>query len=281
MAKVDILLATYNGSKYVSDQIESILAQTYQDWVLLIHDDGSKDDTVALLESYENKYPDKIELIRDGVCTGGAKQNFSHLLGFSKSDYIMFCDQDDIWLPQKIERTLSAMRSAETENPGVPILVHSDLTVVDVNLNVLTESMFKGQRLSARLQRLDQLLMCNSITGCTVMFNRELLKRSPAIPDEAIMHDWWLGCVTLNSSGIVVFVDEPLIMYRQHQENTVGYKHFGFVFLITKILDIKVLIKNFNLAVRQAKMLDNEFGLGYLTLLKIRCFVQKLVRSGL
>lgn len=278
MSRITILLATYNGAKYLEQQLESIIAQSYQDWELVIHDDGSSDSTLEILCRYEGELPGKILVVRDGVRAGGAKQNFSHLLGFAKGDYVMFCDQDDVWLPKKVERTLSVMLQEEQFDPGKPVLVHTDLKVVDQNLTVICDSMVRGQRLLGGIENLDEVLMCNSVTGCTVMINSALRELSTVIPDEAVMHDWWLACVALRSGGKIGFIDEPLILYRQHGDNTVGFKGFGVAFLFKKFMGLADVVKSYRAAVRQARALDSTkvLGANYLMGLKVKCFKRKL-----
>ncbi|MDD4782006.1 MAG: glycosyltransferase, partial [Tissierellia bacterium] len=128
---IDILLASYNGEKYIGEQIESILNQTYQDWFLYIKDDCSIDNTLDIALEYERKYIDKIKVIKSDIPSGSAKNNFFSMLPYSQNDYIMTCDQDDIWLPNKIELTFNKMKDVEKENSNIPILIHTDLKVVD------------------------------------------------------------------------------------------------------------------------------------------------------
>ena len=129
-----ILLATYNGEKYFSEQIESLLSQTYQDWKLWIHDDGSKDNTVKIIKDYANKYPEKIVFLDDDISCGGAKENFTYVLNnIDKNfDYIMFCDQDDLWLPNRIELFLNEVKIQEKNNPNLPLVSFSDLILFTV-----------------------------------------------------------------------------------------------------------------------------------------------------
>ena len=113
--KIYILLATYNGEKYLKEQLDSLFEQTNQHWTLWIHDDNSKDNTVNIIKKYKSKYPDQIEFLDDDISTGGAKENFTYLLDNINDDYdyIMFCDQDDVWLEDKIEITLKKMLEIE------------------------------------------------------------------------------------------------------------------------------------------------------------------------
>lgn len=273
---IDILLATYNGSKYINEQIDSLLSQTFQEWTLIVHDDGSKDDTVQILNDYHKKYPNKIRVIDDGIQCGGAKENFSHLMSYSSAPYIMFCDQDDIWLPNKIEITYNEMVSVEIRNPKVPILIHSDLKVVDENLNVISDSMFDYQKLPKNIGSINQILVQNNITGCTVMINREALSVSLPIPKVAIMHDWWIGCNVLKAKGIIGLISEPLILYRQHTNNTLGSKKIDVSYYISKLNNVNGIVSSYISIWRQAIEINSDVKVCYLFLYKLFFLIKRL-----
>jgi len=220
-----ILLAVYNGLPYLPEQIRSILSQTAQDFTLHIRDDGSTDDSFLVAQEFMKKYPSKITISRSKPGTGSAKDNFWGMLMQADDDYIMFCDHDDVWLPDKIELTLAAMRELEQASaPGTPVLVHTDLSVVDQDLQLIDPSMFHMQGMDAARNALRQLLVQNIVTGCTVMINRPLQKlaKYPALPG-MIMHDWWLALVA-TIYGKIGFIGKPTILYRQHSKNTIGAK---------------------------------------------------------
>ncbi len=237
---IDILLATYNGEKYISEQIDSLLNQTYQNWILIVHDDGSSDNTIEILKKYVLKYPKKIILIEDGIKTRGAKNNFSHLLSFSTSKYIMFCDQDDVWLNDRIELFHKAMLESVKKYGNIPIVVFSDLIVVDDKLNIINDSMIKYQRLNPEIAKSFEMLKCqNVITGCAMMVNKKALELSVPIPKDALMHDWWIGLMTAKY-GKNIFLDTATILYRQHSNNTVGFKKVTIFTIFTKIISLKI-----------------------------------------
>lgn len=219
--KIAILMATYNGEKYICQQIDSILSQTCKDWELYIHDDGSTDNTIAALESYVEKYPDKIHLI-DGKSTGGAKYNFFYLFGQVEAPYYMTCDQDDVWLDKKIELTYDKMLTIENK-ADVPCLVYTELRVVDSELNTIADTMSGYQSLDCHKRTINQFILQNSVTGCTMMINRALRDKMLHITDidNTIMHDWWAALVAAQF-GKTAFIDEPTILYRQHGDNSLG-----------------------------------------------------------
>jgi glycosyltransferase involved in cell wall biosynthesis len=200
------------------------LKQTYTKWRLIIRDDGSDDNTVDVLKYYLNKYPGKIILIDDlkGVNLG-ACQNYGQLLKYSDSDYIMFCDQDDVWLPDKIEITFSKMLEKEkTHEEKTPILIHTNLEVVDQDLNIISDSYWKYAKLNPNKGKtINRLLIQNVITGCTVMINKPLKILTYTIPKDAIIHDWWIALVAA-SFGRIDHINKRTILYRRHQDNKFG-----------------------------------------------------------
>jgi len=221
---IDILLATYNGQAYLREQIDSILAQSNRDWQLLIRDDGSDDDTLSIIKDYMARYSGKIRLIEDSGCHLGASSNFQRLLENSTAEYIMFSDQDDVWLPQKIEATLNLMEATEKSYPDKPILVHTDLRVVNSQLKTIAKSMWRYQGISPEIgNNLNKVILQNVATGCTVMINEKAKVVSLPIPKEAVMHDWWI-VINVARYGKIVHVPDQLVLYRQHSNNTVGAK---------------------------------------------------------
>ncbi len=224
---IQILMATYKGEAYVAEQIESILAQTYTDWFLNICDDGSPDGTLTVLEAYEERYPDKIRVRENAVNSGSAGRNFMGMLETTTDDYIMFCDQDDVWLPTKIAMTYRAMKRMEEKyGTKTPLLIHSDLTVVDEELQILHPSMMRLQKLEGYHRTFAKQLVQNCVTGCTVLINRALREKLRVMPEQVIMHDWWVALVAA-CFGHIGFVNVPLIWYRQHGANAEGAKDYS------------------------------------------------------
>ncbi|MGV3011421.1 glycosyltransferase family 2 protein [Streptococcus thoraltensis] len=214
--KVNILLSTYNGEKYLSEQIESIQAQTFKDWNLLIRDDGSKDNTTSIIREIAEE-DDRIRFINDGQNENyGVIKSFYHLVKFEKADYYFFSDQDDVWLPEKLEITL---QRGQKENPDKPLLVYTDLRVVNENLEILQESMIKAQSHHANTELVQELTE-NTVTGGTMMINKALADKWQ-VYENLLMHDWYLALLAA-SLGKLVYIDQPTQLYRQHEANVLG-----------------------------------------------------------
>lgn len=226
---VDILLSTYNGEKYLAEQIDSILNQTYKDWNLLVRDDGSSDDTSAIINNYVSEFPNKIKWInKENVCNVGVVRSFETLMKESTSPYFMFCDQDDVWLPNKIEQTLMLLQQQEQRfGKERPLLVHTDLKVVDKDLNEIHPSFFKmsGFNPTKTHSNIHFSLMYTCVTGCTVMGNEYARKVSLPIEDWADMHDSWVTRKVLLNSGKVMTIPTTTMLYRQHGNNVLGSNH--------------------------------------------------------
>ena len=221
---ISICMATYNGEKFLREQLDSIISQSYQDWQLLIRDDGSDDNTISIVEEYASRLPAKMRLIKDDNNHLGASLNFGKLLEQTDTEYIMFSDQDDIWLPNKVELTLNAMKNAEKINPDKPILIHTDLKVIDSQLRTIANSLWNYQKLFPETgDNLNKIMAHNVVTGCTVMINDAAKAVSIPIPPEAIMYDWWLALNVCRNGKIVHLPIQP-ILYRQHTDNQIGAK---------------------------------------------------------
>jgi rhamnosyltransferase len=224
-----IVLATYNGAPYLAEQIESIRSQTITAWTLLVRDDGSSDATNAILADYAAR-DSRIEVIRDNPRKLGAAGNFSHLatVAFTRGgSVVFFADQDDVWFPDKIARTLEGMRRVEARlGPDRPILVHSDLRLIDGEGRLLHRSFMAFQRIhDPGAKPLTTLLVQNFVTGCAMAINRPLLRFGLPVPGDALMHDWWLALCAA-SCGTIQFLPGPTASYRRHGTNTVSVRGF-------------------------------------------------------
>jgi len=222
---ISILMATYNGQSYIARQIESILRQSCQDFVLYINDDASTDNTFHIAHKFASEFPEKIKISQNAENSGSAKYNFIDMMIAHKSDYVMLCDQDDVWLPDKIELTLAEMRRMESKySSDTPILVHTDLRVVSEDLNRVISPSFKEAMNAdySRTKLRDQIIQ-NTLTGCTVMYNRSLAGLIDKKPGFMIMHDWWLMLIAA-AFGQISSLDAQTLLYRQHGENAIGAK---------------------------------------------------------
>ena len=223
---ISILMATYNGESYIGEQIESLLAQMVQDFALYIRDDCSTDNTYAIAQTYAQAHPGKIVVSRGQENSGSAKHNFMCLMiEHNRDDYIMLCDQDDVWLPDKVEKTFKKLQEMEKKH-GIetPLLVHTDLCVVDGALRVVEPSFKAAMNADYSKTGLNQLLVQNTLTGCTAMYNRALAELLREEPPYMVMHDWWLMLVAA-AFGKIGQLDEQTILYRQHSQNQIGAKN--------------------------------------------------------
>lgn len=236
--KVSIFLATYNGEKYLRSQIDSLLAQVFSSFDIWIHDDCSSDETVTIIREYVQRHPGKVYYLDDGISFGSASANFNFILQSVKSHYVMFCDQDDIWKKDKISVTYNKMKSTEANHPQLPVLVHSDLEVVNHKLQCIAESFWQYQHIAAGKNKVNQLLLQNTITGCTVMVNRQLIELAIPIPDSAIMHDWWLALVA-SEFGCIARINTATMLYRQHKRNDTGAVQYSFNYIYIKIKSLR------------------------------------------
>ena len=242
---IDILLSTYNGEKYVSKQIDSILNQTYTEWRLLVRDDASSDNTISILNKYQQQNPQKIIIISNNTTQNmGVIKSFEILLKFSNSKYIMFCDQDDIWLPNKIEESLNSILSLEQSNPNTPILIHSDLSIIDENDTITHSSLWQYAGIKPNILNNNPKYMafCNSVTGCTILMNKQCKDIVLPFPINIMMHDAWIA-IKISQLGIIHNINKPLILYRQHSNNTLGINKYKFS-IINRIKNIKKIYTN-------------------------------------
>ena len=223
MADVRILLATRDGGAWLPEQLASLEAQTHRDWTLHAADDGSGDDTPRLLADFVGRRRGCGWSVGPGR---GAAANFARLLRLAKDTrepYLACCDQDDVWLPDRLAAGLERMAALERRfGASCPLLVHSDLCVTDRRGDTVHRSFLRYQRLRHEpADALGVLLVQNFVTGCTALFNRALLEAATPQPGGAVMHDWWLALVAA-AAGRIGYVDRPLVRYRQHGANVCG-----------------------------------------------------------
>lgn len=218
--KIDILMATYNGEKYLKEQIDSILNQTYSDFRLLISDDFSQDSTREILNEYVQKDSRVIVFLQNknlGVC-----KNFEFLMRKVESDYFMFADQDDVWQKDKIQKCYDKMINQNCD------LVYTNLEVVNQDLQLLNKSYWKLKGFEKKVKKYNNfksLYLNNYITGCTMIVKSEWINKILPLPHNSkyILHDYWTALI-VSKFGKMAYIDEPLVKYRQHIENRVGSK---------------------------------------------------------
>jgi glycosyltransferase involved in cell wall biosynthesis len=237
MKRVNIIMAVYNGSKFIGEQLESVLNNDYSDWVLWIFDDGSTDETESIVRKHQTDYKDKIKYIKNSSNLG-VTHNFLKGLSYAvkeeestNNSYFMFCDQDDVWYSDKISDTLRYMLKLEKKyGNNKPAAVFTDVNVVDSDLMTIHPSFHRSNHLDARNTDLPHLLMENKLIGCSTMINYSLAGKVSVKPDMYIRyHDWWIGLLAA-SCGNIGYLPKATMAYRQHGNNLVGDQNFvGYV----------------------------------------------------
>ena len=241
---VDVLLATYNGEKYIREQIESILNQTYQNIRLIISDDCSKDNTPEILREYEKK-DNRIELYIQEKNLGVVK-NIEFLLSKVKNNYYMLSDQDDVWLSEKIEKSLETLTNKDAD------LVFGDLEVVDQDLKTIYPSfgdfMLLNNKINKYINSPKLNYIYNCVTGCTVLAKKETIQKIVPLPGKSkyLIHDHWIGLMA-SIYGKVAYMPEKYIKYRQHGNNQVGTEKISHGF--KKLDQVRELFINVKLGV--------------------------------
>lgn len=219
--KVAILMASYNGEQYIREQIDSILAQTFTDWVLYINDDGSTDGTVNIIKEYNKKYPNKIHLFFNGLETHGVTSNFADLFGkVPKAEWYVLCDQDDVWITDRLQKMIDRADAEDREgNSAVPMIIYGKAQVVDRDLNILADSIESCRHTKPLTNRQHKhTLLCGTlIYGCTMMYNDALRNLVKTIPVN-VGHDMYLELVC-EYFGRIVPIEDVVVKYRQHGEN--------------------------------------------------------------
>ena len=239
-AKVDILVATYNGEKYIKEQIESLLNQTYQNIQIIISDDCSKDGTRQILKGYEKN--EKIKVFYQEKNLGYVK-NFEFLLNKVENELYMLCDQDDVWKKEKVEKTVEKLQKENLD------LVFGDLEVVDEKLNTIKKSYNEYMHLSRKIEKYTSSYklqyIYNCMTGCTMLSKKEFLPEVLPLPTNSkyMIHDYWIGLI-IALKGKVGYLKEPYILYRQHGNNQVGISKASHKFTtIYQVRELSIDIK--------------------------------------
>lgn len=258
MDRVNIIMATYQGEKYLREQLDSILQSEGVDYMISVFDDGSKDHTVNIVESYQSEHPDKIQFVQN-------KKNLGHFGNFMQGvvgnpfDYLMFCDQDDVWKPDKILKTLACMKQQEVKySKETPLVVFTDATIVDENLQMLTPSFHQSGRLNTSNLDLAHMLMENKMMGCTMMLNQAMIQKVNELPTQARYHDWWLALIAA-ACGHIEYLPEQTMLYRQHGDNVVGNLSF-LDYVKNRLNNISKQKHAIQETIRQAEELNRIYG---------------------
>lgn len=251
--QIDVLLATYNGEKYIKEQIDSILNQTYKNIRLIISDDCSKDTTTEILKEYEKK-DDRIVLYIQEKNSGVVK-NIEFLLQKVEAPYYMLADQDDYWLAEKVEKSLEKLKQEKAD------LVFGDLEVVDKNLNTMYSSFNDYMLLTRKIEKyIDSYkvnYLYNCVTGCTVLAKKETIKKIIPLPTNSkrLIHDHWIGLMVA-LDGKLAYMPEKYIKYRQHGNNEVGTEKISHGF--KKLKQVRDLFIDVKLGVFETYVNNNE-----------------------
>ncbi len=250
MAKIHIILATYNGEQYLRRQLDSIL-QSYEDFCLHIFDDRSNDATAEILQEYQTMCPNRIKVSineQNLGCTrnflNGLKTAYEEITAedampeSSATDgipgkqhesvrhYFMFCDQDDIWYPEKLSITQKAMRRLEKKyGSNVPLLVFTDAVVTDADGEEIAPSFIAQNKLNPYAVSTARILTENKCIGCTSMMNEALVQILTKVPEQARYHDWWMALLA-TSFGRMSYLNRKTLSYCQHGNNVVGVQKF-------------------------------------------------------
>ena len=215
MAKIGIVLATYNGEKYLAQMLDSLVAQTRPADFIVAVDDGSKDNTPAILKSYQDRLPLQVTILEKN---SGHRAAFSKALELaqpqlSSNDLIALADQDDVWLPQKLE-----ILEKEIQDKS---LVFGDAQVVDADGKIIAESWRSYSKIEKKISIEQQIAGINNVTGCLSLFSASLLDAILPIPEGVTVHDRWIAMLADKHNGVAA-IDTPVVQYRIHGNNAVG-----------------------------------------------------------
>jgi glycosyltransferase involved in cell wall biosynthesis len=217
---IAVLVATHNGVRWLPDLLDSLARQTIVPVRLSILDDASTDGTWELVR--DAAMPAGQTVVGRQESNVGAVRTFERLLSMVDTEYFALCDQDDVWLPDKLEKSLSLLESSGAD------LVYTDLRVVDEGLRELAPSLWRlSNILPVTGRAVVPLILKNSVTGCTVVGRTSMLRKALPFPPGIPMHDWWLGLVAACGNGVAP-LPEATVLYRQHGGNEVGAARFGY-----------------------------------------------------
>lgn len=243
---ISCVLCTYCGERYIEEQLDSIASQTLSPSEIIVCDDRSDDNTLAYVREFAVKNSGIAVRIHKNKKQLGPVKNFEQGLRLATGKYIAFSDQDDVWKPYKLEKSVARIKELENEyGENTPVLVHTDLEVVDEGLHQIAASLFHHQgiyHVQGRHAQINTLLAQNFATGCTEVMNQSLKRAMLPFPEHVIMHDYWAALVAA-CTGAIGYVGDQSIKYRQHGDNTVGASKYISLVSLHKLLHIKKVFK--------------------------------------
>lgn len=261
MKNVAILLSTFNGEKYLDELLNSIINQTYINFDIYIIDDGSTDSTISIIKFYV-KLHKNIHLLEIGKPSKGAFYSFIALLNFVEADYYFFADQDDVWLNNKVKILVDRLVYLEKQFGKTPILVHSDLKVVDENLKLISSSFSSYSNINHDIFKKSKYFysVTNSVVGCSMGINKYVKNLCFPVNSFATMHDSWITLSTAFNGGIIDYTPEKLVLYRQHGNNVIGAnKANGIIYFASKVFRVDTLISSYKNKYVLTKSIDCKF----------------------
>ena len=214
MPETTVVLATYNGERYIADFLKSLVAQSYRDFDIVVSDDCSADETIVIIESFQGLLNISIS---QQISNVGPSLNFSRATMMATGNFVAFADQDDVWHPDKLSLMVDTMKSGDIKAPR---LVFCDLEITDEKLKMISASFFSDKR-SSTCGRIEDFIISNHVPGCAMLINKPLLELAMPVPPSFKMHDWWFA-ITASAFGTITFVARPLVSYRQHANNAIG-----------------------------------------------------------
>ncbi|MEQ3029850.1 glycosyltransferase family 2 protein [Alistipes indistinctus] len=259
-----ILLSTYNGERFLREQLDSLFNQRYSDFTLYVRDDGSTDTTVDIIHEYQTKHENVI-LLHDPWQHRGASGSFMWMLQQIEADFYMFCDQDDVWMSNKVGDTFSLMQQCDLKQPTI---IHTDLAITDENLHVTHPSYWSFTKKPAKYSASYHYHCAyNNVTGCTMLINRQARDLAVHIPENSPMHDKWIALVVSYHRGTIRYLPYATIYYRQHATNVIGAKKSDSY--LRKLQSLRELLRKNGQWYRTVKELTN-ISLPYFILNKLR-----------
>jgi glycosyltransferase involved in cell wall biosynthesis len=259
MSSCDVILAVFNGQTYLPTMLDSLLSQTTRDFNVLVRDDGSRDGSIEIIESYKARFDGRLSVIT-GKSSGSATANFAILMRETKADYVLLADQDDVWKPEKVELTLRSLKEADAKyGPSTPIYFATDIAVVNKDLELISASYWKWKRLRpSMMSKLSQSLICVPIQGMASGMNRALLDLSNPVAAKAISHDWWAQLIAA-AMGKVICDPTVTALYRVHGGNASVPKEVGVIPYLKLGLDAGFLRRGLGRRIEQANALADAF----------------------